>query len=94
MKNFYYENLESYGKLLEKSLLDKEFFIYCGHRPAIQYTKAILHKVVQGVYMIVSWFMHVQVLRLSHTTIGKLSSGHIVNLASNDVQRFDLVSQS
>ena len=26
-------------------------------------------------------------------SIGKLSIGHIVNLASNDVQRFDLVSQ-
>ena len=29
---------------------------------------------------------------LSQVTIGKLSIGHIVNLASNDVQRFDLVS--
>ena len=30
-------------------------------------------------------------IRLNQTTIGKLSVGHIVNLASNDVQRFDLV---
>ena len=30
-------------------------------------------------------------LRLSQVTIGKLSIGHIVNLVSNDVQRFDLV---
>ncbi|XP_065919840.1 ATP-binding cassette sub-family C member 4-like [Dysidea avara] len=29
-------------------------------------------------------------LKLSHSTIGQLSIGHIVNLASNDVQRFDL----
>ena len=33
-------------------------------------------------------------LRLSQVTIGKLSIGHIVNLASNDVQRFDLVRAS
>ena len=39
-------------------------------------------------------YMYTQVLRLSHTTIGKLSSGHIVNLTSNDVQRFDLVSEN
>ncbi|XP_065882476.1 ATP-binding cassette subfamily C member 4-like [Dysidea avara] len=29
-------------------------------------------------------------LHLSHSTIGQLSIGHIVNLASNDVQRYDL----
>ena len=33
-------------------------------------------------------------LRLSQVTIGKLSIGHIVNLASNDVQRFDLVRKN
>ena len=32
-----------------------------------------------------------QVLHLSQSTIGKLSIGHIVNVASTDVQRFDLV---
>ena len=36
----------------------------------------------------------IQVLRLSHTTIRKLSSGYVVNLASNDVQRFDIVSNN
>ena len=35
-----------------------------------------------------------QILRLSHSTIGRLSIGYIVNLASNDVQRFDLVSNA
>ena len=30
-------------------------------------------------------------LKLSHISIGKLSIGNIVNLASNDVQRFDKV---
>lgn len=35
---------------------------------------------------------YLQVTRLSQVTIGKLSIGHIVNLSSNDVQRFDLVS--
>ena len=33
----------------------------------------------------------IQVLQLNQVTIGKLSIGHIVNLASNDVQRMDLV---
>ena len=32
-----------------------------------------------------------QVLTLSQVTIGQVSIGHIVNLASNDVQRFDMV---
>ena len=32
-----------------------------------------------------------QVLRLSQVTVGKLSIGHVINLASNDVQRYDLV---
>ena len=36
-------------------------------------------------------YLQLQVLRLSHSTIGQLSIGHIVNLASTDVQRFDLV---
>ena len=34
-----------------------------------------------------------QALKLSHSTVGQISIGHIVNLASNDVQRFDLVSR-
>ena len=34
---------------------------------------------------------YTQVLSLSQVTIGQISIGHIVNLASNDVQRFDLV---
>ena len=33
-----------------------------------------------------------KVLSLSQVTVGQLSIGHIVNLASNDVQRLDLVS--
>ena len=35
----------------------------------------------------------IQVLKLSQSTIGELSIGRIVNLASNDVKRFDLVKQ-
>ena len=30
-------------------------------------------------------------LKLSQVTLGKVSTGHVINLASNDVQRFDLV---
>ena len=33
----------------------------------------------------------IQVLTLSQVTIGQISIGHVVNLASNDVQRLDLV---
>ena len=33
-----------------------------------------------------------QLLKLSQVTLGQTSIGHVVNLASNDVQRFDLVS--
>ena len=32
-----------------------------------------------------------QVLTLSQTTVGQLTIGHVVNLASNDVHRFDMV---
>ena len=35
--------------------------------------------------------LNFQVLHLSHSAIGRLSIGHVVNLASTDVQRFDLV---
>ena len=35
-----------------------------------------------------------KVLSLSQVTVGRISIGHIVNLASNDVQRFDLVRMS
>ena len=37
------------------------------------------------------FFNYIQVLSLSQVTIGQLSIGHIINLASNDVQRFDPV---
>ena len=33
-----------------------------------------------------------QILVLSQVTIGQVSIGHVINLASNDVQRFDLVN--
>ena len=34
-----------------------------------------------------------KILLLSQVTIGRLSIGHIVNLASNDVHRLDMVGQ-
>ena len=37
-------------------------------------------------------FMFLQILSLSQATLGQFSAGHIINLASNDVQRFDPVS--
>ena len=33
-----------------------------------------------------------QVLTLSQTTLSQLTMGHVINLASNDVHRFDEVS--
>ena len=39
-----------------------------------------------------STFVLFQILKLSQNTVGKLTIGHIVNLASNDVHRFDMVS--
>ncbi len=36
-------------------------------------------------------FVCLQVLTLSQTTIGRISIGHVINLASNDVHRYDLV---
>ena len=32
---------------------------------------------------------HLQMLKLSQVTLGKVSTGHVINLASNDMQRFD-----
>ena len=57
-------------------------------------TGAIYHKVTKRLtaYMHVIIRVSSQVLKLSHSIIGRLSIGYIVNLASNDVQRFDLVN--
>ena len=56
-------------------------------------TGAIYHKVTKHLvaYILLEEF-HLQILKLSHSIIGRLSIGYIVNLASNDVQRFDLVN--
>ena len=35
--------------------------------------------------------LHMQVLELDPASISKTSSGHVINIASNDVQRFDFV---
>ena len=42
--------------------------------------------------MVSAYSLILQVLSLSQSTVSDVGSGHIVNLASNDVNRFDLVS--
>ena len=56
-------------------------------------TGAIFQKVcVLYIYLCKVYAIHMtQILRLTQSTIGQLSIGHIVNLASNDVQKFNLV---
>ena len=41
--------------------------------------------------IIMTGAIYQKVLSLSQVIVGQVSVGHIVNLASNDVQRFDLV---
>ena len=41
--------------------------------------------------IIMTGAIYQKVLSMRQVTVGRLSIGHIVNLASNDVQRFDLV---
>ena len=76
-----------------------------GMMARIMTTTAIYQKVDLAMYSyVIIVILHVsycvlflltcmQILKLSQVTIGKLSAGHIVNLASNDVQRFDLVKK-
>ena len=44
---------------------------------------------ISGTLTRTTQFFPPQVLRLSQVTLGKISTGHVVNLTSNDVQRFD-----
>ena len=39
-----------------------------------------------------NYLVLMQVLSLSQSTVSQLTIGHVVNLASNDVHRFDYVS--
>ncbi|XP_065916538.1 ATP-binding cassette subfamily C member 4-like isoform X2 [Dysidea avara] len=58
---------------------------------AVQYTWVYYwsDKIGMMSRIIMTGAIYRKVLRLSHSTIGLLSIGHIVNLASNDVQRFN-----
>ena len=50
--------------------------------------------VVISYYMCISLLLlllFIQMLRLSHTTVNRVTVGHIVNLSSNDLHRFDTV---
>ena len=48
-------------------------------------------KIGMMVRIIMTGAIYQKVLSMSQATVGRLSIGHIINLASNDVQRFDLV---
>ena len=55
--------------------------------------------VVECGWLVLIWFLHVadlalQLLKLSQTTIRRITDGHIINVVSNDVQRLDLVCMS
>ena len=50
---------------------------------------AVYRRISLGSFL--KYYTPSQVLSLSQVTVGEISIGHIVNLASNDVQRFDLV---
>ena len=43
-------------------------------------------------YIYIYYMYTQQVLTLSQTTLSQLTVGHVINLASNDVHRFDYVS--
>ena len=42
--------------------------------------------------VIVYYSNNIQVLRLSQMTLSHVTIGHVINIASNDVHRFDEVS--
>ena len=66
---------------------------------ALAFTVTVLHthnfllsyKIGMLSRIIMTAAIYQKVLSLSQVIVGQISIGHIVNLASNDVQRFDLV---
>ena len=76
-----------HGKVLARKIIKiLPFKIFSLYSTDLYSISSFQHKV--------SFYCTIQVLRLSHSTIGRLSIGHIVNLASTDVQRFDLVCET
>ncbi len=57
-----------------------------GHTYLVAYKNGMISRIA------VTGAIYQKILSLNLETVGKLSSGHIINLASNDVQRLDLVS--
>ena len=59
--------------------------LFNGHGFLMAYKNGMVSRIVM------TGAIYQKVLSLSQVTVGQLSIGHIVNLASNDVQRLDLV---
>ena len=55
------------------------------------HTFLIAYKIGMMSRIIMTGAIYQKILSLSQVIVGQISIGHIVNLASNDVQRFDLV---
>jgi len=55
----------------------------------VYYMLPPLYTLVACIYIFYIHTFLLQVLKLSNSTIKQLSIGHLVNLASNDVHRFD-----
>ncbi|XP_065902366.1 ATP-binding cassette subfamily C member 4-like [Dysidea avara] len=82
----------------EIEMATRNAYLYAAGVTAITFVIAVLHAWVfylasaTGMRnrILLTAVIYEKILYLSHSTIGQLSIGHIVNLASNDVQRFDV----
>ena len=60
---------------------------------AINQSFLLAYKIGMHCRIMLSAAIYQKILSLSQVTIGRLSIGHVVNLASNDVHRLDMVGE-